>query len=408
MAARFVQKFGGTSVADVARLREVAQKIAAEVQQGNQLAVVVSAMAGVTNQLAAYAREISTLSHTHHHDVVLSSGEQITTGLLALALNQIGISAEAFMGWQVPITTDEHYTNASIRDISAERLERTFAEGKTPIIAGFQGISEQGRLTTLGRGGSDTTAVALAASLRADRCDIYTDVEGVYTADPRIVSQARKLDIVTYDEMLALSASGAKVLHWRSVQTAKDNGVDLRVLSSFIAGDGTRIVASRDISEDTCVSGIVLSHDDVQVTLCDMMLVPDWQNRLQNLLKEHHIPCDMISYQMRGAACAHVSFVIPKAEVHRALSCIDQSDLRHCFKDSAVNTSVVRVAVVGYGISSHLGIAGAVFQVLSEQRIPILAVTTSPIKIGILVDLQNGERAVQLLHTAYGLDRDFF
>lgn len=407
MAARLVQKFGGTSVADVIKLQGIAQKVASEVQSGNQVAIVVSAMAGVTNQLVSYTQEISTLSHTDHHDVVLSSGEQVTTGLLALALNSIGVPAEAFMGWQIPILTDEHYTNASIEKIPSDRLEKTFSEGKVPVVAGFQGISSKGRLTTLGRGGSDTTAVALAASLKADRCDIYTDVEGVYTADPRIIPQARKLEIVTYDEMLALAASGAKVLHWKSVQAAKDHSVDLRVLSSFTTGEGTRVVASREIQEDTCISGVVLSHDDAKITLHDMQLSPNWETHLQDVLKEHRIPCDMVSYRRTDVSLAHVSFVVPKSEVQQALSCLGKSDFYQRFSGSTVNTDIARIAVVGYGISNHLGIAGALFQVLSEQGIPIFAVTTSPIKLGVLVDREDGQRAAQLLHTAYGLDRSF-
>ncbi|MEI8295226.1 MAG: aspartate kinase [Alphaproteobacteria bacterium] len=404
MAARLVQKFGGTSVADVARLQAVAEKVAAEVQAGGQVAVVVSAMAGFTNQLVEYTRQISSTSHTGHHDVVLASGEQVTTGLLALALNAIGVKAEAFMGWQIPIITDAHHTNATIQQINPERLEQFWSEGGgVPIVAGFQGISATGRLTTLGRGGSDTTAVALAASLSADRCDIYTDVDGVYTADPRIVPQARKLEVVTYDEMLALSTSGAKVLHQRSVQAAKEHMVALRVLSSFTAGEGTSIVASRPYTEDTCVSGIVLSRNDTQLTLQFMQLQPGWEDNLQACLTLAHIPCDMISYKMVEAGIAHVSFVVPKEEVSRTLECLEPYQ-RTLWQGSVVNTTIARVAVVGYGISGHLGIAGAVFQVLATHGISIQAVTTTPIKLSILVHEGDAEKAVRLLHTAYGLD----
>jgi len=406
VVARLVQKFGGTSVADVARLQAVAEKVAAEVQAGGQVAVVVSAMAGATNQLVEYTRQISNSSHTGHHDVVLSSGEQVTTGLLALALNAIGIKAEAFMGWQVPIITDAHHTNATIQEIKPERLEEFwYSGGGVPIVAGFQGVSPQGRLTTLGRGGSDTTAVALAASLKADRCDIYTDVDGVYTADPRIVPQARKLDMVTYDEMLELSACGAKVLHWRSVQTAKDHTVDLRVLSSFVVGDGTRVVAQRPFNEDTCVSGVVLSRDDAKVTLQCMQLQTGWEELLTMALTAQHIPCDMISYHMVEPGIAHVSFIVPKGEVARALDCLNP--YQALWRESKADLNIARVAVVGYGIASHLGIAGAVFQVLGEKDIKIQAVTTTPIKLSILVNEEDAEKAVRLLHTAYGLDREY-
>jgi aspartate kinase len=406
VVARLVQKFGGTSVADVARLQAVAETVAAEVQAGGQVAVVVSAMAGATNQLVDYTRQISNSSHTGHHDVVLASGEQITTGLLALALNAIGVKAEAFMGWQIPIITDAHHTNATIQEIKPERLEAFwYSGGGVPIVAGFQGISAEGRLTTLGRGGSDTTAVALAASLKADRCDIYTDVDGVYTADPRIVPQARKLEVVTYDEMLALSECGAKVLHQRSVQAAKDHAVSLRVLSSFVTGDGTRIVAQRPFNEDTCVSGIVLSRDDAKVTLQFMQLQPGWQELLTAALTAQHIPCDMISYQMVETGIAHVSFIISKGEVARALACLNP--YQALWRDSHVDLSIARVAVVGYGIASHLGIAGAVFQVLAEKGISIQAVTTTSIKLSILIKEEDAEKAVRLLHTAYGLDREF-
>jgi len=404
VVARLVQKFGGTSVADVVRLQAVAEKVAAEVQAGGQVAVVVSAMAGATNQLVEYTQQISKSSHTGHHDVVLSAGEQVTTGLLSLALNAIGVRAEAFMGWQIPIITDAHYTNATIQEIKPERLEALWQSGGVPIVAGFQGICPQGRLTTLGRGGSDTTAVALAASLKAERCDIYTDVDGVYTADPRIVPQARKLEVVTYDEMLELAVCGAKVLHWRSVQTAKDHTVDLRVLSSFAAGQGTRVVAERPITEDTCVSGVVLSRDDAKVTLQLMRLQLGWQELLVTALTAQQIPCDMISYHMVGVGVAHVSFVVPRTEVTRALTCL--APYQTLWQDSHVDMNVARVAVVGYGIASHLGIAGAVFQVLAEKGVTIQAVTTTPIKLSILVPEEDAEKAVRLLHTAYGLDRE--
>lgn len=308
------------------------------------------------------------------------------------------------MGWQIPIITDAHYTNATIQEIKPERLEAFWQSGGVPIVAGFQGVCPQGRLTTLGRGGSDTTAVALAASLKADRCDIYTDVDGVYTADPRVVPLARKLEVVTYDEMLELSACGAKVLHWRSVQTAKDNTVDLRVLSSFTVGQGTRVVAARALIEDTCVSGVVLSRDDAKVTLQLMRLQPGWQELLVTALTAQHISCDMISYHMVGVGVAHVSFVVPRTEVTRALTCL--VSYQTLWQDSCVDINIARVAVVGYGIASHLGIAGAVFQVLAEKGIAIQAMTTTPIKLSILVQEEDAEDAVRLLHTAYGLDRE--
>lgn len=406
--AMIVQKFGGTSVADIARIRHVAERVRREVKAGNHVAVVVSAMAGFTDQLVGYVREVSPLLDEHgwvEYDAVVSSGEQITSGLLALCLSGQGIPARAFCGWQLPLVTDNAHGKARIERIGTESLNQCFADSKVAVIAGFQGIAEDGRIATLGRGGSDTSAVAIAAALKADRCDIYTDVDGVYTADPRIVSKARKLERVAYEEMLELASQGSKVLQTRSVAMAMNHGVRVQVLSSFEDVPGTLLVDEEDIVEKHKVTGIAHSRDDARVTLTDVPNKPGVSAAIFGPLADANINVDMIVQNVtEDGRRTDLTFTVPRGDLQKAVEVLESRRGEIEFKSLHHDPQVAKVSVVGVGMRSHTGVAQTMFRALSEKGINIIVISTSEIKISVLIDEAYTELAVRTLHTAYELD----
>ena len=403
--ARIVQKFGGTSVADMARIRQVAARAKAARDGGDQVVVVVSAMAGATNQLVDWVREASPLHDPREYDQVVATGEQVTCGLAALALQELGTPSRSFLGWQVPIRTDQQHGKARILDIPAANLEDSLRRGEVPVVAGFQGVSADGRVTTLGRGGSDTTAVALAAALRADRCDIYTDVDGVYTADPRIVAKARRLDKITYEEMLELASVGAKVLQTRSVELAMNHHVRVRVLSSFGDGGGTLVVDEDEIVEKEVVSGIAYSRDEAKLTLIRVADRPGVAAAIFGPLAEASINVDMIVQNVsEDGRTTDLTFTVSKADHVRAVSLIESRRAELGYERLLHDDNVCKVSVVGVGMRSHAGVAQRMFQTLAAKGINIQVISTSEIKVSVLIAEEYTELALRALHTAYGLD----
>ncbi|MFO1128966.1 MAG: aspartate kinase [Rhodospirillales bacterium] len=402
--ARIVKKFGGTSVADLARIRAVAARVKQACEAGDQVVVVVSAMAGVTNQLVDYCADLSPLHDAREYDVVVASGEQVTAGLTAIALQTLGVTARSWLGWQIAFRTDGAHSKARIVAIDEAALIERLERGEVPVIAGFQGVADDGRITTLGRGGSDTTAVALAAALKADRCDIYTDVDGVYTTDPRIVSRARKLDKITFEEMLEMASVGAKVLQTRAVELAMKYGVRLQVLSSFDDRPGTFVVGEDEIVEHELVSGVTYSRDEAKITLVGVADRPGVAAGIFGPLAEASINVDMIVQNISAdAGTTDITFTVSKADLERAISVIREStDLAYARLLSDPN--VVKVSVIGVGMRSHAGIASKMFRTLAEKGINIQVISTSEIKVSVLVDEAYTELAVRALHTAYGLD----
>jgi aspartate kinase len=413
--ARIVMKFGGTSMAGIERIRNVAARVKREVERGNEVAVVVSAMAGETDRLVNFCREASPLYDAREYDVVVASGEQVTSGLLAITLQAMGVKARSWLGWQLPIATSDAHASARISTIDAEKLAEAMRGGEVAVIPGFQGMSDEGRVTTLGRGGSDTSAVAVAAAMKADRCDIYTDVDGVYTTDPRIVPKARKLRHVTYEEMLELASVGAKVLQTRSVGLAMKEKVRVQVLSSFgdapDGGDlpGTMIVDEDEIEgitmERQLITGIAHDKNEAKVTLT---AVPDRPGAVASIftpLADASINVDMIVQNVaHSSGSTDVTFTVPQAELARALDVLEKSREAIGFQDLVHDTSVAKISVVGVGMRSHAGVAAAMFKALADRGINVLAITTSEIKVSVLIDADYTELAVRVLHTAYGLD----
>jgi aspartate kinase len=402
---RIVMKFGGTSVADVERIRAVARRVKREVDAGAEVAVVVSAMAGVTNQLVDWVRDVSRVHDAREYDAVVASGEQVTSGLTALALQELGVSARSWQGWQVPIVTDDAHGKARIARIDAAEVEKRFQQGMVAVVAGFQGVGSDNRVTTLGRGGSDTTAVALAAALGADRCDIFTDVDGVYTTDPRIVAKARKLDKITYEEMLEMASLGAKVLQIRSVEMAMKHRVRLQVLSSFNDVPGTLVVDEDEIVEQELVSGIAYSRDEAKITLTQVPDRPGIAAAIFGPLADAHINVDMIVQNVsQGGQTTDLTFTVSKADLERAMKVIEASKSTIKYASLAPDSNVVKVSVIGVGMRSHAGIAQRMFKALAEKGINIQVISTSEIKISVLIAEDYTELAVRTLHTAYGLD----
>ncbi|MFN3727288.1 MAG: aspartate kinase [Allosphingosinicella sp.] len=408
--ARIVMKFGGTSMAGIERIRHVASLVRREVERGNQVAVVVSAMAGETDRLVHLCREAASLYDPREYDVVVASGEQVTSGLLAITLQGMGLNARSYMGWQLPILASGHAA-ALIEGIDVDVLERVFEGGGIAVIPGFQGVTAEGELATLGRGGSDTSAVALAAAMNADRCDIYTDVDGVYTTDPRIVPKARKLDLVTYEEMLELASVGAKVLQTRSVGLAMRYGMPLQVLSSFEDRPGTLIVGDDALEESpmerNVITGIAHEKNEAMVTLTGL---PDSPGTVANIfapLAAANINVDMIvqSVPRRGEESV-LTFTVPRASLAHSVAELEKVKAAVGFDEVVTNTEVVKVSAVGVGMRSNAGIAAQMFQTLAERGINILAITTSEIKVSVLLPEEYTELAVRVLHTAYGLDAE--
>jgi aspartate kinase len=403
--ARIVMKFGGTSVGDVDRIRNVARRVKTEVDAGNQIAVVVSAMSGETNRLVGFCDAISSMYDAREYDAVVSTGEQVTIGLLAMALQDIGVEARSWMGWQIPIHTDDAHGKARILSIDTTVLEQRLAMGQVAVVAGFQGLGPDNRVTTLGRGGSDTSAVALAAALKADRCDIYTDVDGVYTTDPRIVAKARKLDRITYEEMLEQASLGAKVLQTRSVEMAMKHRVRVQVLSSFSDAPGTLVCDEDEIVEKELVSGIAYSKDEAKVTLVKVADRPGVAARIFGPLADANINVDMIVQNVSDdGQSTDVTFTLPRGDLARALKVLEDKRDDIAYKNLIADKAVVKVSVIGVGMRSHAGVAQTMFTALSEKGINIQVISTSEIKVSVLIAEEYMELAVRALHTAYGLD----
>ena len=401
-----VLKFGGTSVADVPQIKKIALKVKGEVDRGNKVIVVVSAMSGVTNNLIDLVNQTSKNFSLSEHDVVLSTGEQITSALLSIALEELSLKARSWMGWQVPIVSDNTHGKAVIKDIKTSNIMGSIKKGYIAIVSGFQGISEDNRITTLGRGGSDTTAVALAAAFSADRCDIYTDVEGVYTTDPRIVKKAKKLDFITYEEMLELASQGAKVLQTRSVALAMKYNVNLRVLSSFANLPGTLIAEERGNMEKSEISGIAHSLNEAKITLSD---IPDQPGQAANIfgaLAEFSINVDMI---VQSSSINHgstdMTFTIPETDLLMAEKVIKKIKGNIGFKKFTSETNVVKISIVGNAMRSQSGIAKTMFQTLAKNHINIQVISTSEIKISVLISSEYYELAMRSLHLAFNLDK---
>src|SRR5690242_15891396 len=398
-------KFGGTSVANIERINAVADRVKREVDAGHEVAVVVSAMSGHTNQLVAWCSELSPMHDAREYDAVVAAGEQITAGLTAIALQARGVNARSWMGWQIPITTNDAHGKARIMGIDGAEFEKRFTQGQVAVVAGFQGVGPDNRVTTLGRGGSDTSAVALAAALKADRCDIFTDVDGVYTTDPRIVAKARKLDKVTYEEMLEMASLGAKVLQIRSVEMAMKHGVRVQVLSSFEDKPGTLVVDEDEIMEQELVSGIAYSRDEAKITLLRVADRPGVAASIFGPLADANINVDMIVQNVSEAGdTTDMTFTVSKADFERAKQVIEGQRNQVQFAGLIADSNVVKVSVIGVGMRSHAGIAQRMFKALAEKGINIQVISTSEIKISVLVAEEYTELAVRALHTAYGLD----
>ncbi len=407
--ARIVAKFGGTSVADTNRIELAADKIAREVALGHEVAVVVSAMSGVTNQLVAYCTDISPVHDAREYDTVVASGEQVTAGLMAIALQKRGISARSWMGWQVPIISDEVHGKARIEDINTDAMEQSLKSKEVCVLAGFQGVTTTNRITTLGRGGSDTTAVALAAALKADRCDIYTDVDGVYTTDPRIVPKARKISRISYEEMLELASLGAKVLQVRSVEMAYKQNMPVQVLSSFdeaIGSDlpGTLVTKEEDIMEQHVVNGVAFTKDEVKISVMNVPDVPGVAAKIFGPLAVGNINVDMIVQNSSAdGASADMTFTVPELELQKTLEILAAApELKGI--EIRTDKDVTKISVVGIGMRSHAGVAQTMFSALAEKGINIQVISTSEIKISVLIAREYLELAVRALHSAYGLE----
>jgi len=406
---RIVMKFGGTSVADLARIRTVADRVKREVDAGHQVAVVVSAMFGVTNQLVAWCQDLAPLHDAREYDAVVATGEQVTSGLLAIALQNLGVEARSWQGWQIPIETDTAHGKARIQGIKAEDLIRRMAIGQVAVVAGFQGIAPDNRITTLGRGGSDTSAVALAAALKANRCDIYTDVDGIYTTDPRIVPAARKLAHISYEEMLELASVGAKVLQTRSVELAMNERVRVRVLSSFkdpTANDneGTMVVDEDEIVEQQTVSGIAYSRDDAKLTVRRVPDRPGIAAAIFGELAAQNVNVDMIVQNLAADGTTDMTFTVGKADLPRARAALDGIRPQIGYAELLADPNVAKISVVGVGMRSHAGVANTMFRALADKAINIQVISTSEIKVSVLIAAEYTELAVRALHTAYGLD----
>jgi aspartate kinase len=405
--ARIIAKFGGTSVADIGRIKAVAARVKAMTDAGDEVCVVLSAMAGTTDQLVDWTRQTAAMHDAREYDVVVSAGEQITAGLMALALQELGVEARSWLGWQLPLSTDATHGNARINRIETAELIRRMGEREVQVIAGFQGLGADNRVTTLGRGGTDTTAVALAAAIGAERCDIFSDVDGVYTSDPRIVAKARKLDKITYEEMLEMASLGAKVLQTRSVEAAMKHGVPLRVVSSFNDTPGTLVVDESEIVEQEIVSGIAYSRDEAKITLQHVADRPGVAADVFGPLAEADVNVDMIVQSSSGNGDAtDMTFTVARSDLDRSLSILKDLKPKIAYTKMFSDADVVKISVVGVGMRSHAGVAGRMFSALAEKGINIQVISTSEIKVSVLIAEEYTELALRTLHTAYGLDDD--
>ena len=414
--ARLVMKFGGTSVADLERIRRVGRLVAAEVAAGHRVAVVVSAMSGKTNELVAWTDGAGAAAQgltpsDDEYDTVVASGEQVTAGLLAMTLRNMGLPARSWLGWQIPIIADEAHGRARIEDVPPEKLAAALDAGEVAVIAGFQGVTREGRIATLGRGGSDTSAVAIAAALKAERCDIYTDVDGVYTTDPRIESKARKLSKISFEEMLEMASLGAKVLQTRSVELAMAQHMPVRVLSSFVEpgeapGQGTIVCDEEEIVEKRIVSGVAYSRDEAKISVFGLPDHPGVSSEIFGRLADANVNVDMIvQSHARTQDTANMEFTVGKRDAARAIEIMRQAQSAIGFDDVAVNEDVAKVSVIGVGMRSHAGVAKTMFGALADKGVNIQVISTSEIKISVLIDAAYTELAVRALHAAYELDK---
>jgi aspartate kinase len=415
--ARIVMKFGGTSMAGTERIRRVAGIVKRQQAAGHEVAVVVSAMAGETDRMVNFCREANALYDPAEYDVVVASGEQVTSGLLAMTLQALGCKARSWLGWQLPIRTDDAHSKARIEEIDSDALLASMAAGEIAVIPGFQGMSPQGRVTTLGRGGSDTSAVAVAAAIKADRCDIYTDVDGVYTTDPRIVARAQKLPLVTYEEMLELASVGSKVLQTRSVSLAMKEKVRVQVLSSFIDEDapaadtlpGTMIVSDEELEgsdmERQLITGIAADKNEAKIVLTRVPDRPGAVAAIFGPLADGNINVDMIIQNVaKDKGETDVTFTVPKSDVARAQALLEERKEEIGFFRIILDDEVAKISVVGVGMRSHAGVASTMFRTLADRGINIEAISTSEIKVSVLIDDDETELAVRVLHTAFGMD----
>lgn len=403
--ARIVMKFGGTSVANIDRIRNVARRVKAEVDRGHEVAVVVSAMSGETDKLVGYCRDAATLYDAREYDAIVATGEQVTSGLLAILLQSIGVPARSWLGWQLPIHTNDAHGSARIQSIETGEIITRMMTGQVAVVAGFQGLGPDNRVTTLGRGGSDTSAVALAAALKAERCDIYTDVDGVYTTDPRIVPKARKLDKITYEEMLELASVGAKVLQTRSVELAMKEKVRVQVLSSFEEIPGTLVVDEDEIVEQELIAGVAYSRNEAKITLIGVPDRPGVVATIFSPLSDNSVNVDMIVQNVaHDTSTTDVTFTVTRVELPRALDILEKHQKDIGYERLLSDGNVSKVSVVGVGMKSHAGVAQTMFKALAEKGINIQVISTSEIKISVLIGEDYTELAVRALHSAYGLD----
>ncbi len=404
--ARIVQKFGGTSVGDLDRIRNVAQRVKSCVEAGNEVAVVVSAMAGTTNQLVEWAKQVGPMHDAREYDAIVSTGEQVTVGLLSIALQNIGVDARSWLGWQIPLRTDEVHGAARIEEIQADEIIKRLEQGQVAVVAGFQGIAPDGRISTLGRGGSDTSAVALAAAIQADRCDIYTDVDGVYTTDPRIMPKARKLDSITFEEMLEMASAGAKVLQTRSVAMAMRHHVNLQVRSSFTDAPGTLVQNEEKQMEKQKVSGIAYSAEEAKITVVGLPDKPGIAAKIFGVLADSHINVDMI-VQSASADLqkTDITFSLARTDLDKAARDLAKLKDELAFERLVHDNNIAKISVIGTAMRTQSGIAKLMFEVLSEKQINMQVISTSEIKISVLIQADYTELAVRSLHDAFELEK---
>ena len=400
-----VQKFGGTSVGDLERIQNVANRVAKSVEEGHSVIVVVSAMSGETNKLIGYAEHYSENPKREEVDMLLSSGERVTAALLCIALNEMGVAAESMSGRRAGIVTDRVHTKARIEHIDPVPMRRAVAEGSVVVVAGFQGVNEEGRVTTLGRGGSDLSAVAVAGALEADLCEIYTDVDGIYTTDPRIEPDARKLEKISYDEMLELASMGAKVLQNRSVELAKKLNVNLVTRSSFSDAEGTLITKEENIMEQPLVSGVALDKNQARISMRGVADRPGIASDIFRRLAESSVNIDMIIQTVGHDGMTNLGFTVPKTELNDAKSVVEGCIANQEVAAAEYDEKICKVSIVGVGMKSHTGVAAKAFGAMAEENINIMMISTSEIKVSMIIDEKYGELAVRALHSAYELDR---
>ena len=401
-----VQKFGGTSVWTVKRIRNVAARAVAEFRAGNKVVVAVSAMSGETNRLVGLVEDVSGGYSKREYDVVVSAGEQVSIGLLAIAIESLGCKARSYLGWQVRFLTDGVHSKARIKEVEAFRIHRDLDDDHIVVVAGFQGIDPEGNITTLGRGGSDTSAVALAAALKADRCDIYTDVDGVYTTDPRMVPQARKMDRISYDEMLEMASLGAKVLQTRSVELAKKYSVPLRVLSSLEEGTGTMLIGEDETMEKVMVSAVAYNKDEAKITVLGVPDRPGVAASIFGALSDANIVVDMIIQNISESGETDMTFTVPKGDYEQAMTVLKAPINEIGARTIQGNPNISKVSAIGVGMRSHSGVAQKMFKALANDGINILMISTSEIKVSVIIDEKYTELAVRSLHQAFELDKD--